>query len=291
MLRKHVEPALGDLTLDQIRPIHLTSFFQKHRENGMATHYQLNLYSMLRTMFDVAVEYDLIESSPIRRKIHRPKSEPAEKAVLTAEEIQATLDQIPAPWRTLFACVAVTGLRSGEALGLRWKNIDWHAETLSVTHSLWRSQLVTPKTKKSIRTLHMPDALRRLLEAHYASSGFTDLDDYVFCKADGSPCDPNYLRKEVLYPAMDTAGIKRSSRAYGFHLFRHSAATIAHAETQNLKGTQDLLGHSRMSTTSDIYLHSDGKGTKEATEAIAKKVFETCSPVAPNLRPGSNRIQ
>lgn len=112
-------------------------------------------------------------------------------------------------------------------------------------------------------------------------------DDLVFCKADGSSCDPDYLRKKILYPAMDAAGIKRSPGAYGFHVFRHTAGSIVHKKTGSVKLAQNLLGHSRMDTTADIYVHVDEK----AAEAVAEAIIPSCSLIAHSRSSGSDQVQ
>jgi site-specific recombinase XerD len=101
----------------------------------------------------------------------------------------------------------------------------------------------------------------------------------VFCKLDGSPLDPNYLRKKVLYPAMKEAGIVPQARAHGFHVFRHSAGSIVHAKTGDLKLAQELLGHAQMSTTSDIYVHVPEKVAERATEIVAHEL--SCAQIVP----------
>ena len=89
----------------------------------------------------------------------------------------------------------------------------------------------------------------------------------MFCKADGGPLNPDVLRRDVLYPALDRLGIPRSSRSAGFHTFRHSAASLINARTGNLKLAQKLLGHSNLSTTADVYTHVAADA--EATAALA----------------------
>ena len=95
---------------------------------------------------------------------------------------------------------------------------------------------------------------------------------FVFARADGTPQDPDYLRKKVLYEALDAAGIKPGYRSHGFHLFRHSAGSIVHSITRDVKTTQELLGHSRLSTTADIYTHVERAVGEEASEALAKVI-------------------
>jgi len=89
---------------------------------------------------------------------------------------------------------------------------------------------------------------------------------------DRRPYDPDVIRESVLYPAMDRAGIKRQDRSHGFHIFRHSAGSILHNATRDAKLVQNTLGHSRVSTTLDIYVHVDPKAAEQGTELLAKEI-------------------
>ena len=93
-----------------------------------------------------------------------------------------------------------------------------------------------------------------------------------FSKLDGSPCDPDQLRNDVLYPALEAAGITRVAGMHGFHLFRHSTASIVEAQTGSLKLTQEFLRHSNISTTGDIYIHVDESNSRAAVEALASAI-------------------
>ena len=69
--------------------------------------------------------------------------------------------------------------------------------------------------------------------------------------------DRDSLRESVLYPALDVVGIERKPRQHGFHLFRHTCGSIVYALTGDIRLAKDALAHSRISTTSDIYVHTD----------------------------------
>lgn len=285
MLNHHLLPTFGRRRLKEITSVEVTQLFGKLRSD-LAPKYVLNLYALLRVMFEVATEYDLIEMSPIRRKLHRPKDEAKEKPAATPEQLRQIIDNVTAEYRPLFFLAAITGLRLGEVLALRWSSVDFLEHRLSVTHSLWRDQLVTPKTEASVRSIHLPASLLDALRSHKDISHFTGKDDFVFCKLDGAPLDPNQLRKKVLYPAMDMAGIERKARAHGFHMFRHSAGSIVHAKTGDLKLAQELLGHARISTTSDIYVHVPEKLAELATEIIAGELI--CAQIVPKSKESIN---
>ena len=285
MLNRYLLPSFGQRRLEEITTVELTQFFTKLRKK-LAPKYALNLYALLRIMFEVATEYDLIELSPLRRKLHRPQGESEVKPALTPLQLRHIIENIADKHRPLFLLAAITGLRLGEVLALRWGSIDLVKQRLSITHSLWRNQLVKPKTEASIRTIHLPAVLVEALSLHKGDSAFIDETDFVFCKGDGSPLEPNYLRKKVLYPAMKLAGIERKARAHGFHMFRHSAGSIVHAKTGDLKLAQELLGHARISTTADIYVHVPEKLAELATELIAGEL--NCAQIVPKSKESIN---
>ena len=105
-------------------------------------------------------------------------------------------------------------------------------------------------------------------------------EDYLFANGAGHYHDPDDLRRRVLYPAMDKAGIERTvARAYGFHLFRHSAGSQMQEVTGDLK-TQSFLGHSGIGITSDVYVHLQPDSEIESMKKLETAFFgELCSTV------------
>ena len=288
MLDNFILPEFGKMQVAQIRPADITNFLGKAENRGASTKYRLNLYSLLKVMFEVAVEYELVTVSPVRRKLHRPQYKARKKPALTAEEIRQVLENIPDEYKALFITIALTGQRIGELLALRWTDVDFTTQKLSIRSNLWRGTFVKPKTDASERTLPLPTILRDILLDHRQKSRYTDTSDFIFCKRDGGPCDPDHLRNRVLYPALSATGINRASRSHGFHLFRHSAGSIVHSITRDLKQAQELLGHAHVSTTSDIYVHLDDEVAKETVEALARAIIPNCSLIVPQ---GSDQIQ
>lgn len=119
---------------------------------------------------------------------------------------------------------------------------------------------------------HLPEALFVALKMHRQKSKFVRPEDFVFSKIDGSLVDPDFLRRNVLYPAMDKAGIDRGLRTHGFHIFRHTGGSIVRAQTGDIKLAQVHLSHARLSTTSDVYVHTNDDDLKKAVEALAGTV-------------------
>jgi integrase len=286
MLDKIVLPALGSQPIDDIASHDIARLLNSVEAGGKSGKYALNVYSMLRVMFAVAQELDLIDKSPIRPKLHRPTAETREKPTLAPEQIRKVEEAFPSDLRVLCLCVALTGLRLGELLALRWEDVDLEERVLRVTHSLWRGRLLEPKTAASKRKIRMSHKLAERLSEHRDGSKWAEADDFVFARDDGSPQDPDHLRRQVLYPAMKAAGITRVPRGHGFYIFRHSAASILYAERGDLKQTQEFLGHARIPTTADVYTHVDDKILEDGVEALADAIWP-----GPIEVEGSDRIQ
>ena len=183
----------------------------------------------------------------------------------------------------IFCCAGLTGPRLGELLGLQWKHIDLKSSKLRIEQNLWQGKIVPPKTVGSVRTIYFGDVLAGALAEHFQQTGHGKPEDFVFCKKDGSPLHPDVLRKDVLYPVLDSLGISRSSGASGFHTFRHSAASILNQQTGNLKLAQKLLGHSTSDMTADVYTHTSAGAERGAALAIERAIygdlFPSCSSI------------
>ncbi len=271
-LERHVLPVLGDLMLEHIAPLHVEQLLQSSLRAGLSAKTVRNLVGLLQGLFSLAVDHDLIGRSPIRDK-HKPAVRRQEKPVWTAQQLRAIVEAVPRRYRALLTCAMLTAARLGELLGLQWKHVDFDRRKLRVEQSLWRGQLVTPKTLGSVGAIPFGEALATVLMECRNNSQHIGPDDFVFLKADGSALDPDVLRKDVLYPALDRLGIPRAKRSAGFHTFRHSAATILNERTGNLKLTQKFLRHSNLGTTADIYTHTSAEAEHEAALVLERAIY------------------
>jgi integrase len=286
MLNNIALPALGDCPINEITPQDISRLLDGIEARGGSRGYVRNVLKMLKVMFNVAWQVDLVDKSPVRPKLHQPIEETKKKPTLTPEQIRRVEEGFPVRLRALCVCAALTGLRLGELLGLRWSDIDFSNQTLTVSHSLYRGKLVEPKTESTKRQIRMSSTLAGRLLEHRQGSKWTCAGDFIFVRDDGSPELPDGLRKRVLYPAMDAAGITRGLRSHGFHIFRHSAASILYAERGDLKQTQEFLGHAQIATTADVYTHMDVKVIEQGVETLAEAIWP-----GPIEVQGSDRIQ
>jgi integrase len=150
--------------------------------------------------------------------------------ILTPPEIRRLLDAVDEPVRTLILCAVLTGMRRGSFSGSQWKDVDLEGHRIFVRRALWRAKFVTPKSRRSRRTIDLAPTLRSALTR--LSSRFQC--GLVFCRADGKPIEPdNFIRREWAR-ALRRANLRRIR----FHDLRHTYASLVIAQGAHPKYIQ-----------------------------------------------------
>ena len=162
----------------------------------------------------------------------------------------------------LFTIALSLGLRLGEALGLRWSDVDFDKGLLQVRRTLQRIKggvaFSEPKTARSYRTLVLPDVAISTLTAHrvrqleqrLAAGQRWGGHDLVFTNGDGNPLDRANVRKQF-HRLLQTAGLPQIR----IHDLRHTAATLLMLQGVNPRTVMELLGHSDVTMTLNTYSH------------------------------------
>jgi len=236
---------------------------------------QLSLV-ILRHALQTGVKWGLIGRN-VAKLVDAPKVRRPEIKPLDLEQSRKFLDATKGErLEALYSVALGLGLREGEALGLRWIDVDLERQQLTIRQSLQRVggkrfgsgpgklEFVEPKTDRSRRTLRMPDTLVRSLRAHHArqlqerliaSSAWIERG-LVFTTGIGTPIEPrSAVRdfKRILEKANEPdAKIPLSTR---FHDLRHSAASLLLAQGVQLRAIMELLGHSTIALTANTYSH------------------------------------
>ena len=230
---------------------------------------QLSLV-ILRHALDQAVKWGLVARN-VAKLVDSPKAKRAEIRTLTPEQAGEFLKAAKGVrLEALYSVTLAVGLRQGEALALRWCDIDLESRTISVRQTLERIggkrygkpgklEFVEPKTDRSRRTIAIPESLVKALKSHRGRqaeerlvSG-SDWQDFglVFCTSRGTPIEPSSSLQDFKR-LLVKAGLPRSIR---FHDLRHSAASLLLAQGVPLRAIMELLGHSTIGVTANTYAH------------------------------------
>ena len=259
-IRLHLKPTLGRLPLDRLEPAHIQRLLNDKLKSGLSPKSVRYLRGTLRTALNHAVRWGYISRNPAA-VIDGPRVEPYEAQAFSVYESRKFLDAIKGDRLEALYSVALTmGLRQGEALGLRWQDVDLQLGTLRVAKQLQRIngefQLVEPKTKRSRRILALPAvAVRHLREHHDRQQGERALGgaiwngwDLVFTTSGGKPIDGTVVSHQF-HRILDKAGLPQRR----FHDLRHSCATLLEAQKVSPRVAMEILGHSQIAVTMNMY--------------------------------------
>ncbi|HGU6173228.1 TPA: tyrosine-type recombinase/integrase [Escherichia coli] len=269
----HIKSALGAMYLQQLRAEHIQNLYQQKLEEGKSPATIHKIHDIIRGALKQAVKNKLILHNPAEAVV-LPKRKQKEIKVLTKEQQEKFLkvleeDRLGAAFLTLL----MTGIRRSELLALTWEDIDFQKKTITITKGLVYTKekglvVEEPKTEKSKRTIPIPNMLLQYLRRHQIKmleEGNYAKDKPVFCSQNGTYINPRNLNRKY-YELCKKAEIEDVN----LHALRHTFATMLLEAGVNLKVVQELLGHTRISTTADIYSHVAPEIKRNAVQKIEK---------------------
>jgi integrase len=250
-LRVHLTPFFAGRSLERI-DVHLVEGFIKTKLcAGLAPKSVLNFTGLLHAIFTFAIKRGWCSTNPVALADKpRDTERDIEINFLTVEELEALIraapdDELGALERVLYRTATMAGLRRGELLALRWRDIDWAAGLIRVRRNHTRGEFTTPKSRHSNRAVPLADLLAGELERHFQRSRFTGDDDLVFAHPQlGTVVDSSKLRKRFV-AARDRAGV----RQIRFHDLRRTFGTQMAAAGAPLRSLQEWMGHGDFRTT------------------------------------------
>ena len=259
----HISPALGRLRLKALTPPHIQGFYRGRLDSGLSPATVQKIHVVLHKALSQAVKWSLIPRN-VTEAATAPRPSPKEMRPLSAEEVRKFLgdasgDHLEALW----VLAVHTGMRQGELLALKWKDVDLEAGKVSVRRTLTRESghytLGEPKTKKSRRTVKLTGAATDALKDHL-SRQMDEIDrlgdlyrdqGLVFTSNSGAPLNPSNIRNRNLRRLTSKAGVPEIR----FHDLRHTCATLLLSKNVHPKIVQEMLGHATVAITLDTYSH------------------------------------
>lgn len=271
ILRRHLAPFFAERTIDRITVAQCEQLVHAQLDAEVSVKSLLNRLTFLHGIFAFAVKRGWCVENPMAR-VDRPRQARASNGrlrYLDREQLALLLAAVPSDGlgaieRPLYLCAAMTGLRQGELIALRWRDVDWNARLVRVVDNYTRGSFCTPKSERSVRSVPMAPRLEAELRAHHARSAYTAEDDLVFCHPQtGGVYDASRLRKRF-QDALARGGVREIT----FHELRHTFGTQMAAAGAPLRAIQEWMGHADYKTTS-IYAHYAPDPTRGAKWAEA----------------------
>lgn len=174
--------------------------------------------------------------------------------------IQTLIEKLPDPSHSIAALLALTGLRIGELLALRWQDVDLENAHLWVRQTVYEGHFDELKSKRSKRKL--PLAAMSILIVRSLQPREVDPSKLVFSARNGSPLSRRNLLNRQLKPVCKSLGLAEVN----WHWFRHAHATLLDSVGTPLGTTQALLGHSSPDMTREVYIGSVSEDARQAVE-------------------------
>ncbi|CAN5462304.1 site-specific integrase [soil metagenome] len=282
---KYAVPRLGSKLLQQLTPADLNAFYASLLERGardrpLSPSTVRNVHVTLRRALVDAQRWGHVTRN-VASLADPPRVARTHMKTWSPEELRAFLEH--ARDERLYAgyvLLATTGMRRGEALGLRWGSLDLSSARLSVSTSLVVVDdgvvFQEPKTATGRRSVPIPPSTVAALKAHRKAQlaermmlgpDYSD-DDLFFCREDGSPAHPTTFSRRF-DDLVAAAGLRRIR----LHDLRHTFATLALQANVPVKVVSEILGHASVTLTYDTYSHVIPGMAEDATSKVAALVF------------------
>lgn len=253
-VRHHLRPRFGAMKLDRLTPATVQRVYARMADDGCSASIIASTHRILHSALTLAERQGSIQRN-VASLVSPPRYTYPEAAVWTAEDAARFLawcDTAPM-YGPLCALALYTGLRQGELLALRWRDVDLDAAALRVVSASYRGVITTPKTAASRRAVALSPACVAVLSRHHAlraASNRVGPEDLLFSRPDGRVLSFVTVRKQFI-SGCAVAGVP----PIRFHGLRHTHATLMLAAGVHPKVVQERLGHSSITVTMDRYSH------------------------------------
>jgi len=280
-ITRYIKPyfAGSKVTLQSLDPMAIQLMYNHYMDKGLSAASVLHIHAYIHKALKYAVKMNMIPYNPADR-VERPKKQKFVGKFYDEAQIRKLMEIMrEEPMYTVVLLTAFYGLRRSEALGLKWSAVDLTNDKMTIRSTVVEYKKVyekdNTKTASSRRTLpltpEIKSHLERLQEEQRQNRKFFGNtyveNDYVCKREDGSMFRPGYV-SERFYKLIRRHGLP----VIRFHDLRHSAATMLLSCGCSLKEIQEWLGHSDISTTSNIYAHLQYKAKEEMAVTLSQKL-------------------
>lgn len=275
LLANHILPSIGSLELQKVTSADVQRVLIKMREGGQSPRSQQQARALLSIAMSSAVDKEYLAMNPVYR-VKNPVNKSREMKPLSADEVRRLLQTYKGTLLSARLHIALLGgLRQGEALGLRWQDVDIENGLLHVKVQIQtingRREFIGLKTNRSQRSIALTQTTIEALNLHRglisqlratAGSEWSE-NDLVFPEVNGMP-KSSTIDYQEWKRALRLCGIKPRK----LHEARHTAATLMYSQGVGIEVISRVLGHSTSAITSKLYVHSSLKPLKDAAISL-----------------------
>ncbi len=310
MWDKYAKETIGKRKLYSIKKSDILHFYHDLLDKGFKPNSMEIMNTILHPTLQMAVDDGYIRLNPTAGCMAEIKKshdwEKPKRHALTIEQQQAFIDYTANSamynhWLPLFTTLLGTGCRIGEIIGLRWDDIDFKGNVISINHNLvYRIQdngecefhITTPKTKNSVRIVPLLSEVRKALltekklQFELGKCNCVEIDGYtnfVFQNRFENVHNPMTINRAIkrIYTAYNKEETKKAEEEhrkpiliphFSCHNLRHTFCTRFCENETNIKVIQEIMGHSDISTTMDVYAEATKEKKKEAFDNLEGKI-------------------
>ena len=270
-LKRWIIPKWSEHFLNDIRTIEVESWL---RSLPIAKSTCAKIRNVMSVLFNHACRYEFFDGNPIRlvRQSAKRRSPPV---VLSPCEIRTLLEGLKIRERTLVFIAASTGIRQSELFALKWSDIDFSAGTLNVTRSIVHGFVGPCKTESSQKPVPLHPLVCGALVKWRSQSSYRGPGDWAFASShtDGKlPYWGQAILHKYLRLAARALGIEKR---FGWHTFRHTYSTLLRSVGAEFKVMQELLRHSTIRSTLDVYTQAITPAKQNAQAAVMSLDFSS----------------
>jgi len=279
----YITPEIGNIRLEKLKPEEIQKLYNDMLERNLSPRTVRYTHTILRNCLQQAVKWNKIYRNPANL-VDLPKQKKKEMTALTPEQADKFMKAtVESQHKAFFSLLIASGMRPGEALGLKWSDIDFDNRRVTVNRSLTRVigkgwSLQEPKTPRSRRTIPLPKSVIEDLREQKAKQNEIILEakegeytkqGFVFANKEGNPLDERNIHRRHFKAILKKAKLP-DIRLYDL---RHTCATLLLSAGENPKVVSERLGHASINLTLDTYSHVLPDMQQSATDKLEGILF------------------
>jgi integrase len=274
-VKKHLIEAdllaeFGEIRLERFDKLVLQSHLNKLAKTRSKDRV-LQLRAYIRSIFAEAVDQDFLPKDPARKLKTPANLRETDKTVLTWDQLRSALAALELRDRILLKLDMTNALRPGELFAFRWASLGGELNKLDIRETVYKGKIRPwAKTKGSLTAIPITEDQAAELKEWRRTAKYGAANDFIFAGRSGNFMDPSNYRKRVLHKLARELGLPKLT----FQVIRRTIATLA-KDKGHVKDIQGMLRHSRVATTTDVYMQTMEEGVRSTVNSIHDELMGT----------------